>query len=38
MFWTGLLIAIVGVWIILRTVRPDSAGDTLVDRFLGPQS
>lgn len=35
MFWTGLFIAIVGMWVILRTVRPDSSDLTLVDRLLG---
>jgi hypothetical protein len=37
MFWTGLFIAIVGLWVILRTVRKDSTDQTLVDRILGPQ-
>lgn len=31
----GILLAILGVWLILRTVRPDSQGKTLVDRVLG---
>lgn len=35
MLWTGLFIALVGFWVILRTVRKDSTGRTLVDRILG---
>lgn len=33
---TGIFLAILGLWIILRTVRPDSEGHTLVDRILPP--
>jgi hypothetical protein len=32
---TGIFLAIVGFWLILRTVRKDSTGQTLVDRILG---
>jgi hypothetical protein len=32
---TGLLLVIVGVWTLLRTVRKDSTGRTLVNRLLG---
>ncbi len=35
MVWTGVFIAIVGFWLIMRTVRKDSTGRTLVDRMLG---
>lgn len=35
MGWTGLLLAIVGFWIVMRTVRKDSSNRTLVDRILG---
>jgi hypothetical protein len=31
---TGILLAILGIWIVLRTVRP-SNGKTLVDHILG---
>jgi hypothetical protein len=33
--WTGLALILVGLFLILRTVRPDSQGKTLVDRILG---
>jgi hypothetical protein len=33
--WAAILFAIVGIWLILRTVRPDAQGKTLVDRVLG---
>lgn len=32
---TTVLLVIVGAWLILRTVRQDSEGKTLVDRVLG---
>jgi hypothetical protein len=32
---TGALLAIVGVWVLLRSVRRDSTGRTLVDRIVG---
>lgn len=35
MLWTGIFIALVGVWVLLRTVRKDSQGKTLVDHVLG---
>jgi hypothetical protein len=35
MLWTGLFIALAGLWVILRTVRKDSTGRTLVDRLMG---
>lgn len=35
MGWTGLLLAIVGFWLVMRTVRKDSTGRTLIDRALG---
>lgn len=31
---TGILLAIIGIWVLLRTVRP-SNGKTLVDHLLG---
>lgn len=31
----GLVLLLVGVWLILRTVNKDSSGRTLVDRFTG---
>jgi hypothetical protein len=34
-FWTGTFLAIVGFWLIMRTVRKDATGRTLVDRMLG---
>jgi len=33
--WTGAFLAIVGFWLIMRTVRKDATGRTLVDRVLG---
>lgn len=38
MFWTGLFLALVGLWVLLRTIRKDSEGLTLVDRILGGTS
>ena len=35
MSWTGALLILVGLWIVLRTVRSDAQGKTLVDRILG---
>lgn len=35
MSWTGALLILVGLWIVLRTVRPDSQGKTLVNHLLG---
>ena len=35
MFWTGLFLALAGLWVLLRTIRKDSEGYTLVDRILG---
>ena len=31
----GLLLALLGLWLILRTVNSDSSGRTLVDRITG---
>lgn len=31
----GLLLFLVGLWLILRTVNKDSSGRTLVDRISG---
>jgi hypothetical protein len=31
----GILLALAGLWLILRTVVRDSSGRTLVDRILG---
>jgi hypothetical protein len=31
----GILLAILGIWLVLRTVRTDSDGKTLVDRITG---
>lgn len=33
--WTGVLLILVGLWLLLRTVRQDSGGHTLVDHILG---
>jgi hypothetical protein len=33
--YAGILLAILGLWLILRTVRADSQGKTLVDRITG---
>jgi hypothetical protein len=35
MFWTGLFLAMLGLWLLLRTIRKDATGQTLVDRILG---
>lgn len=35
MGWTGLFLAIAGFWLVMRTVRKDSTGRTLVDRIMG---
>lgn len=35
MSWTGAALIIVGLWLILRTVRGGAEGKTLVDRILG---
>lgn len=35
MSWTGALLVLVGLWIVLRTVRPDSSDRTLVDYIMG---
>jgi len=32
---TGFLLAVLGVWLVLRTVVKNSRGDTLVDTVLG---
>lgn len=36
MSWTGTLLIAVGLFLILRTVRADSSGKTLVDYIMGP--
>lgn len=33
--WTGAALIILGLWLILRTVRPDAQSKTLVNRILG---
>ena len=33
--YAGIILAIVGAWLVLRTVRPDAQNKTLVDRVLG---
>jgi hypothetical protein len=33
--WTGLALITVGLFLILRTVRSDSQGKTLVNHLLG---
>lgn len=35
MNWTGAALILIGLWIVLRTVRTDSQGKTLVNRLLG---
>lgn len=35
MNWTGLALILLGLFLILRTVRADSSGRTLVDHILG---
>ena len=35
MNWTGAALIILGLFLILRTVRPDSQKKTLVDHLLG---
>jgi hypothetical protein len=32
---SGILIAVVGTWLVLRTVRKDASGRNLVDRITG---
>lgn len=32
---SGILIAIVGLWLLLRTIRKDATGRNLVDRLQG---
>jgi hypothetical protein len=34
MMAVGLLLLLLGVWVVLRTVVKDDGGDTLVDRVL----
>lgn len=33
--WTGLLLALLGLFIVIRTVRPGSNGKTLVNYARG---
>lgn len=33
--YAGILLAILGIWVVLRTVRPDAQNKTLVDRITG---
>jgi hypothetical protein len=33
--WTGLALIALGLFLVLRTVRADSRGKTLVNRILG---
>jgi hypothetical protein len=33
--WTGAALILLGLFLILRTVRQDSQGKTLVDHLLG---
>jgi hypothetical protein len=35
---SGILIAVVGAWLVLRTVRKDASGRNLVDRITGATS
>jgi hypothetical protein len=35
MSWTGAALIVVGLFLILRTVRSDSQGKTLVNHILG---
>jgi hypothetical protein len=35
MIATGLLLALFGFWVVMRTVVKDSSGRTLVDRITG---
>jgi hypothetical protein len=35
MSWTGAALIVVGLFLILRTVRPDSQKKTLVNHILG---
>jgi ABC-type nickel/cobalt efflux system permease component RcnA len=32
---SGILIALIGAWLVLRTVRKDATGRNLVDRLQG---
>ena len=36
--YSGLFLVLLGLWIVLRTVRPDSSGKTLVNRILGEET
>lgn len=31
----GIILALIGVWVVLRTVVPNQPGGNLVDRILG---
>jgi hypothetical protein len=33
--WTGLALILVGLFLVLRTVRADSQGKTLINHILG---
>lgn len=33
--WTGIALILLGLFLVLRTVRADSSGLTLVNRILG---
>jgi hypothetical protein len=33
--WTGLALILIGLFLILRTVRSDKSGKTLVNHILG---
>jgi len=33
--WSGVALILLGLFLVLRTVRADSSGKTLVDRILG---
>ncbi|MDX6609026.1 MAG: hypothetical protein QOF85_951 [Solirubrobacterales bacterium] len=35
MSWTGAALILIGLWIILRTVRGGNQGKTLVNHILG---
>lgn len=35
MNWTGAALIIIGLFLVVRTVRKDAGGKTLVDHILG---
>jgi hypothetical protein len=36
--WQGILMIVIGIWLVLRSVSTDNSGRTLVNHILGTQS